>query len=244
MTLGKLHSVETFGAVDGPGIRFVIFLHGCNMRCKYCHNPDTWCNTPYEEISAHDLMKKALRYKSYRKQDGGITVSGGDPLIQIDFLIELFTLAKENGINTCIDTSGEPFREDEKYLEKLNKLLSLTDLVILDIKEINNEKHKFLTGKSNENILKFASYLSNKNIPMWIRHVLVPTITNNENDLIGLRNFIKGLTTVKKVEILPYHTFGVYKYKELGIPYQLEGINKPTSEEVKRAEDILGINKH
>ncbi len=241
MTLGRVHSFETFGAVDGPGIRFVIFLKGCNMRCKYCHNPDTWYGSCFESKTPEEVINKALRYKSYRKQDGGITVSGGDPLIQIDFLIELFTLAKKHGINTCIDTSGEPFKEDTKYLEKLDALLELTDLVILDIKEMNNEKHKWLTSKSNDNILKFAAYLSNKNKKMWIRHVLVPTITDDEKDLINLKNFVSALNNVEKFEILPYHSFGVYKYKELNLPYQLLDIKEPTEEEINRAKQILGI---
>ena len=163
MILGKVHSIETFGAVDGPGIRFVIFLKGCNMRCKYCHNPDTWFGSACETKTAEELISKALKYKTYWKKEGGITVSGGDPLVQIDFLIELFTLAKKHGINTCIDTSGEPFKEDSDYLDKTDKLLELTDLVILDLKEMNNQKHKWLTSRSNENILKFARYLSDKN---------------------------------------------------------------------------------
>lgn len=241
MILGKLHSIETFGAVDGPGIRFVIFLKGCNMRCKYCHNPDTWFGKYYENKTAEELISKALKYKTYWKKEGGITVSGGDPLLQIDFLIELFTLAKKYGINTCIDTSGEPFNDNEDYLEKLDKLLNLTDLVILDLKEMNNEKHKWLTSKSNENILKFAKYLSDKNKKMWIRHVLVPTITDDENDLIELKKFVRTLNNVEKFEILPYHSFGTFKYKELNLPYQLLDIKEPTEEEINRAKKILEI---
>lgn len=242
MILGKVHSIETFGAVDGPGIRFVIFLKGCNMRCKYCHNPDTWFGSACETKTAEELISKALKYKTYWKKEGGITVSGGDPLVQIDFLIELFTLAKKHGINTCIDTSGEPFKEDSDYLNKMDKLLELTDLVILDLKEMNNQKHKWLTSRSNENILKFARYLSDKNKKMWIRHVLVPTITDDETDLVELKNFVHTLNNVEKFEILPYHSFGTFKYKELNLPYQLLDIKEPTEEEIKRAKRILEIN--
>ena len=242
MILGKVHSIETFGAVDGPGIRFVIFLKGCNMRCKYCHNPDTWFGSACETKTAEELISKALKYKTYWKKEGGITVSGGDPLVQIDFLIELFTLAKKHGINTCIDTSGEPFKEDSDYLGKTDKLLELTDLVILDLKEMNNQKHKWLTSRSNENILKFARYLSDKNKKMWIRHVLVPTITDDETDLVELKNFVHTLNNVEKFEILPYHSFGTFKYKELNLPYQLLDIKEPTEEEIKRAKRILEIN--
>ena len=242
MILGKVHSIETFGAVDGPGIRFVIFLKGCNMRCKYCHNPDTWFGSACETKTAEELISKALKYKTYWKKEGGITVSGGDPLVQIDFLIELFTLAKKHGINTCIDTSGEPFKEDSDYLGKTDKLLELTDLVILDLKEMNNQKHKWLTSRSNENILKFARYLSDKNKKMWIRHVLVPTITDDETDLVELENFVHTLNNVEKFEILPYHSFGTFKYKELNLPYQLLDIKEPTEEEIKRAKRILEIN--
>ena len=242
MILGKVHSIETFGAVDGPGIRFVIFLKGCNMRCKYCHNPDTWFGSACETKTAEELISKALKYKTYWKKEGGITVSGGDPLVQIDFLIEIFTLAKKHGINTCIDTSGEPFKEDSDYLDKMDKLLELTDLVILDLKEMNNQKHKWLTSRSNENILKFARYLSDKNKKMWIRHVLVPTITDDETDLVELKNFVHTLNNVEKFEILPYHSFGTFKYKELNLPYQLLDIKEPTEEEIKRAKRILEIN--
>lgn len=241
MILGKVHSIETFGAVDGPGIRFVIFLKGCAMRCKYCHNPDTWCNQVGETMSSEELISKALKYKTYWKKDGGITVSGGDPLLQIDFLIELFTLAKKHNINTCIDTSGQPFINNKEYLAKLDKLLEVTDLFLLDIKEMNNVKHKWLTSKSNENILEFAKYLSDHNKKMRIRHVLVPTITDDEKDLIALKDFVHSLKNVEKFEILPYHSFGVYKYKELNLPYELLDIKEPTDEEIKRAKRILEI---
>lgn len=241
MTLGKIQTIETFGAVDGPGIRCVIFLHGCAMRCRYCHNPETWCNDKFTPQTSEQLIKKALKYKPYWKKDGGITVSGGEPLLQIDFLIELFTLAKKYNINTCIDTCGQPFSNNKDYLEKLDKLLDLTDLFILDIKEMNNETHKWLTSKSNDNILEFARYLSDHNKKMWIRHVLVPTITDKEDDLIKLREFVNSLKNVEKFEILPYHTLGVMKYKDLCLKYTLNDIKEPSKEEVSRAKELLGI---
>lgn len=241
MTLGKIQTIETFGAVDGPGIRYVIFLHGCAMRCRYCHNPETWCNDKFTPQSSEELIKKALKYKPYWKKDGGITVSGGEPLLQIDFLIELFTLAKKYNINTCIDTCGQPFSNNKDYLEKIDKLLELTDLFILDIKEMNNETHKWLTSKSNENILEFARYLSDHNKKMWIRHVLVPTITDKEDDLIKLKEFVNSLKNVEKFEILPYHTLGIMKYKDLGLEYTLNNIEEPSKEEVNRAKELLGI---
>lgn len=241
MTLGKIQTIETFGAVDGPGIRYVIFLHGCAMRCRYCHNPETWCNDKFTPQTSEELIKKALKYKPYWKKDGGITVSGGEPLLQIDFLIELFTLAKKYNINTCIDTCGQPFSNNKDYLEKLDKLLDLTDLFILDIKEMNNETHKWLTSKSNDNILEFARYLSDHNKKMWIRHVLVPTITDKEDDLIKLREFVNSLKNVEKFEILPYHTLGIMKYKDLGLEYTLNDIKEPSKEEVSRAKELLGI---
>lgn len=241
MTLGKIQTIETFGAVDGPGIRYVIFLHDCAMRCRYCHNPETWCNDKFTPQSSEELIKKALKYKPYWKNDGGITVSGGEPLLQIDFLIELFTLAKKYNINTCIDTCGQPFSNNKNYLEKLDKLLELTDLFILDIKEMNNETHRWLTSKSNENILDFARYLSDHNKKMWIRHVLVPTITDKEDDLIKLKEFVNSLINVEKFEILPYHTLGIMKYKDLGLKYTLNDIKEPSKEEVSRAKELLGI---
>lgn len=241
MTLGKIQTIETFGAVDGPGIRYVIFLHGCAMRCRYCHNPETWCNDEFTPQSSEELIKKALKYKPYWKNDGGITVSGGEPLLQIDFLIELFTLAKKYNINTCIDTCGQPFSNNKDYLEKLDKLLELTDLFILDIKEMNNETHRWLTSKSNENILDFARYLSDHNKKMWIRHVLVPTITDKEDDLIKLKEFVNSLKNVEKFEILPYHTLGIMKYKDLDLKYTLNNIKEPSKEEVSRAKELLGI---
>ncbi len=238
--VGKVHSVESFGSADGPGVRYIIFLKGCKMRCKYCHNPDTWADTKnVTEETAEDLLKKAMRYKRYWGKNGGITVSGGEALLQIDFLIDLFKRAKDEDIHTTLDTSGNPFSMNPEYLEKFDELMKYTDLFMLDIKHIDDEKHKILTGQTNTNILQMAKYLSDNGKAMWIRHVLVPGITDDEEDLKKLRAFIDELKTVERVEVLPYHTLGVFKWKELGLEYSLEGIDPPTKEQVDIANEIL-----
>lgn len=242
--IGRIHSVETFGSVDGPGVRYCIFLQGCDMRCRYCHNPETWSKESDDAVTPEEALKAALRYKTYWKDKGGITVSGGEALLQIDFVTELFRLAKQQGVNTVLDTSGNPFREDKEYLEKFDKLMAVTDLFILDIKHIDSEKHKWLTGHGNENILAMAKYLSDNNKDMWIRHVLVPTITDDENDLKKLGEFVKSLSSVKRFEILPYHTLGLVKWDKLGWKYSLEDIKPPTYDEIKRAETILDTKSY
>lgn len=236
---GLIHSTESFGAADGPGVRFIIFTQGCRMRCAYCHNPDTWEIGCGEEMSADELIKKALRYKSYWKSDGGITVSGGEPLLQIDFLTELFKKAKAEGINTTLDTAGNPFTKEEPFFGKFRELMKYTDLVMLDIKEINPERHKTLTGFDNSNILEMAEYLSEINKPAWIRYVLVPEYSDFDEDLDSLRKFLDKLTNVEKVEILPYHTLGKFKWENLGIKYRLEGINPPSEDRIKNAKARL-----
>ena len=236
---GAIHSIESFGSVDGPGVRYVIFVKGCNMRCQFCHNPDTWTTKDADWQTADEVLKKALRYKNYWGEKGGITVSGGEPLLQIDFLIELFRKAKKNGVHTTLDTSGNPFTREEPYFSKFNELMKYTDLFMLDIKHIDDEEHKKLTGQTNKNILDMAQYLSKNDKKMWIRHVLVPGITTDERYLKQLREFIDTLKTVDRVEVLPYHTLGVFKWKELGIPYQLEGVEPPTEEQIECAKRIL-----
>lgn len=239
---GIVHSLESFGLVDGPGVRFVIFLQGCPMRCQYCHNPETWSLKGGEEWTAKQLLEKACRYKRYWKDNGGITISGGEPLLQIDFVTEFFALAKQQGIHTTIDTSGNPFSAEPSFMEKFNKLLEVTDLFILDIKEMDEEKHKKLTSQSNRNILDMARYLSEQGKDMWIRHVLVPGLTDGEKELVMLRDLIGELKTVRRVEILPYHTLGEFKWDKLNIAYPLKGVRIPTEDEVKKAEEILGIS--
>lgn len=239
-TLGYVHSIETFGSVDGPGIRFVVFMQGCRLRCAFCHNPDTWNiggGTPY---TAQELIDQAVDYQAYWGDEGGITVSGGEPLLQIDFILELFKLAKEKGIHTAIDSCGGPFTREDPFFSVYDELMQYTDLVLMDIKHINNEFHKKYTMAENTNILEMARDLAERDIPMWIRHVLVPEHSDFDEDLEALSDFIQSLgSAVKNVEVLPYHKLGVYKYKELGIPYRLEGIEPPTKDRVENANRIL-----
>lgn len=239
--LGRIHSFETFGSVDGPGVRFVIFFQGCRMRCRYCHNPDSWKKDAGTEYSVQDIVKKALRYRMYWGNEGGVTASGGEALLQMDFLLELFKAFKEHGVNTCLDTAAGPFEDDVEYLTKFEALMQVTDLVMLDLKHIDPQAHKSLTGISNENILKCARFLSDHGKDMWIRHVLVPGINDGERALTSLGEFIKTLKTVKRVEVLPYHDFGVFKWEALNIPYTLKDVCPPSNEEKIRAERFLGI---
>ncbi len=232
----KVHSIESFGTVDGPGIRFVLFLQGCHLQCKYCHNRDTWDINSGEYKSLDDIFDKIMRYKNYIFPNGGVTVTGGEPLLQSKFLIELFTKLKSENIHTCIDTSGMfPLTND------IQKVLELTDLVLLDIKHIDDEKCKNLVGRSNTSELKFARYLSNNNIPIWIRQVLIPGFTDDKEDLLKLKDFISTLNSVQKIEILPYHNMGAYKWKKLGFKYELENVREATNEDVAKAKEILDI---
>ena len=237
--LGRVHSVETFGSVDGPGIRFLIFLKGCSMRCRYCHNPDTWDPETDDLRTADELLTQAMRYRSYWGREGGITVSGGEALLQIDFLTELFRKAKAKGIHTCLDTSGQPFTRREPFFSKFAELMKYTDLLLFDLKQIDDAKHRELTGRTNRNILDCARYLSDIGKPIWVRHVLVPGITDNDDDLHALRAFIDSLQNVKRVEVLPYHAMGTYKWEQLGIPYTLKDVSAPSEERVRNAEHIL-----
>ena len=244
MIKGAIHSIETFGSVDGPGIRFIVFLKGCDLRCKYCHNADTWDHNSEDMRSADEILDFAERYRGYWGEEGGITVSGGEPLLQIDFLLELFKKAKERGINTCIDTAVQPFTRNEPFFSKFNELLKYTDLMLLDIKHIDREEHIKLTGKPNDNIKDCFEYLSEVGQPIWIRHVLVPGITDNDEYLKKTREFIEKLSNVQRIEVLPYHSMGQHKFEALGIKYQLEGVESPTKERVDNAYDILnGIKK-
>ena len=238
-TMLRVHSVESFGSVDGPGIRFVIFLKGCAMRCQYCHNPDTWDRAGGNLRSVDDVLSQALRYRSYWGEKGGITVSGGEALLQIQPLTELFHKAKDLGINTCLDTSAQPFSRKDGRFSAFEALMKYTDLVLLDIKHIDNDAHKRLTGWENENILDCARYLSDIHKPVWIRHVLVPGINDDDESLHKLRSFIDTLSNVERVEVLPYHDLGVYKWEQLGIPYKLTDVKPPTEESVLHARKML-----
>lgn len=243
--IGHIHSTESFGAADGPGVRFIVFMQGCHMRCRYCHNPDTWKMDGGDEVTADEILKRALRFKPYWGKDGGITISGGEPLLQIDFVIELFKKAKELGINTCIDTAGNPFTKEKPFFSKFEELMKYTDLLLLDLKEINPARHKDLTGFDNSNIIEMAKYLSEINKPVWIRHVLVPEHSDFDEDLDALGDFIDTLSNVDRVEILPYHTLGKFKWENLGIPYSLESISPPSAERIENAKQRIhaGIRK-
>ena len=236
---GYVHSIETFGAVDGPGIRFVVFMQGCHMRCKFCHNPDTWKTNVGTKMTSDEVLEQALPYKAFWGDQGGITLSGGEILLQIDFALELFTKCKELGISTCLDTCGQPFTRRQPWFDKFQKLMDVTDILLVDIKHINSDEHKRLTGFPNENILDLTRYLSDIGKPVWIRHVLIPGITDIDKYLMELDAYIKTLHNVEKVEILPYHTMGVHKYHEMGIKYRLEGVEPPTEDRVKNAQELL-----
>lgn len=232
--IGNIHSYESFGTVDGPGIRFVIFLQGCPLRCKYCHNPDTWSITDSKiQESPREVFEKVKRYKKYFGKKGGLTITGGEPLLQLDFVLELFKLCKEENIHTALDTSGYIFNN------KVKKILEYTDLILLDIKSIDEEVYKSLTGVELTNTLEFAQYLNKINKKTWIRHVVVPEITDNDNLLTRLSDYISKLNNIENIEVLPYHKLGVFKYKELGLNYILDGIEELSKERLENAINIL-----
>ncbi len=242
MATGYIHSTESFGTLDGPGIRYVVFMQGCPLRCKYCHNPDTWEIGRGRSATVGELLAEFEKNRAFYS-NGGITVTGGEPLLQLDFITELFSEAKKRGIHTCLDTSGITY--GEKNAKSYVKLLNFTDLVMLDIKHIRDDAHRELTGSGNVNILDFAKLVSERNIPLWIRTVIIKDITDKEDDLLKLGEFIGNLKSLKALDVLPYHTMGVAKYKELGIPYPLEGISPLSKEDAIRAKEILlkGIKK-
>lgn len=238
--MGRIHSIESFGTVDGPGVRFVVFFQGCPLRCLYCHNPDSWNMAEGMEMSADEILARFERNRGFYRT-GGITATGGEPMVQMDFLLELFQKAKEKNIHTCLDTSGIAFPADPNspIYDKIEQLMEVTDLVMLDIKHIDDEDHQTLTGKSNRLILAFARYLSRIGKPVWIRHVVVPGITYKEEDLTRLGSFLKTLSNIEKIEILPYHTMGKAKYERLGYKYALSNTRELTKEEAKKAEQII-----
>ena len=241
---GRISSTESFGSVDGPGIRFIVFVQGCRYRCQYCHNPETWEQEGGYEATPEEIFRMAWRYRPYWKQTGGITVSGGEPLLQLGFVTELFRLAKAKGVNTAIDTAGEPFTHEEPFFSAFEKLLPLTDLFLLDLKHIDPVKHIALVGASNVNTLTLAAFLSERGKRMWIRHVLVPGWTTDEADLRRLSEFIALLKTVDRVEVLPYHAMARHKYEDLHLPYRLGETPAPTAQEIARAEEILRVGDY
>ena len=242
---GFINQIESFGTVDGPGIRLVVFFQGCPLRCKFCHNPETWEENKGTEMSAAEIIEIYEKNKPFYT-NGGITATGGEPLLQIDFLTELFSEAKKKGIHTCLDTSGIVFnRTNSEILKKTDKLLNVTDLIMLDIKHINNEKHKSLTGSSNKNVLDFAEYVSKKGIKLSVRHVVVQGWTDDPEDLYNLGKFIGTLKSLKSIDPLAYHTLGAHKYTNLNIPYPLKDVPQTSREQLLKAKEniIKGIKE-
>ena len=238
---GRIYSIESFGAVDGPGIRLVVFFHGCPMRCAYCHNPDTWAGNSFTEMTVEEIKEKFDRNACFY-ESGGITATGGEPLLQLDFLIELFTAFKEAGIHTCLDTSGICFAPDNA--DKYRKLAAVTDLCMLDIKETDSAKHQALTGHDNRNIFDFARFMDEQNVKLWVRHVLVPGITDDDKDLFELGKFLGTLKNLETLDVLPYHTMGVPKYEQLGLEYPLKDVPAADKELVlvKKAQIMKGFS--
>ena len=243
-TIGYYHSIESFGLVDGPGVRSILFLSGCPFRCLYCHNPDTWNLEKNHPVTPEEAYKMLSRYAPYWGKDGGITISGGEPLFQLDFLIEFARVVKSHGITVTIDTSGATFSMDPEYLKKFDELLKVSDLFLLDIKTVDSELHKKITGKDNANVLALFAYLDKKNFPIWVRHVLVPGLTDDDALLDRTNAFLKQFHNIERVEVLPYHTLGIIKYQNLGIPYRLDGVEPPSEERVKNAETRLHISDY
>ena len=244
MIQGIVHSLESFGSADGPGVRYLVFLNGCNLRCKYCHNPDTWAKKDVQLLTADEILEKAVRYRNYWGDKGRHHCKWRRATFTDGVHERSFAKAKKLKINTCIDTAGEPFTREEPFFGQLEQLMTNTDVLLFDLKHIDPEKHKALTGKTNENILDMARYLSDINKPIWIRHVLVPGINSDEESLTKLHEFISTLNNVYRIDVLPYHTLGVFKWKELGIKYGLEGVPTPTKEEVELARKILCVDEY
>ena len=246
MSKGRIHSIESFGTVDGPGTRFVVFFQGCPMRCAYCHNPDTQPMNGGTEMGVEEIYEQYLRNEAFYEHNGGVTATGGEPLMQIDFLTELFAKFKQHNVHTCLDTSGIAFqRNNAPLLEKFDKLMEVTDLVMLDIKHIDPEKHKELVLQPNDNILDFCSYLNEKHVDMWIRHVVVPGYTDIDEYLFKLGYFIGQFENLKALDVLPYHTMGEVKYEKLGIEYRLKGVPAMDKDKAIEKKQVIldGIRK-
>ena len=236
---GFIHSIESCGTVDGPGIRYVIFFQGCPMRCQYCHNPDTWEPGTGSTMSVEEVLQGFYSNLPFYRS-GGVTVTGGEPMMQMDFLTELFRDLKRHGVHTCIDTSGIMFDpHNETFMNRLDELLSLTDLVLLDIKHMDDERHKALTGHSNQRILDFARYLDKKQVPVWLRHVIVPGITFYREYLQRLGRFMATLGNVKALDVLPYHSMGRSKYESMGYDYPLKDTKEPSKEDAEAARNVI-----
>ena len=231
--IGRIHSVQSLGTLDGPGVRFVIFTQGCNLRCGCCHNPDTWSTNDGTQISAEELVSRALRYVEYFGKDGGVTVSGGEPLMQTEFVTEIFSLCKKHGINTCLDTSGSIITE------RTDALLSLTDRVLLDIKYTSNEKYKEYVGCSLDTPLAFLELLEKKEVPTTVRQVIIPTLNDSENDILKLKALTKRFSCVDKIELLPFKKICSVKYESMGIPFPFSHVPTPTNEKMRQLEGLI-----
>lgn len=235
---GFVHSIESFGTVDGPGVRYVVFMQGCPMRCAYCHNPDTWELNVGPKKSVDEIINEFEKNRAFYK-DGGITVTGGEPLMQIDFVTELFKKAKVHHIHTCLDTSGITFNRESRTIHKMDELMQYTDLVMLDIKHIDPIEHLKLTQQKNDNILDYVRYLSEIQKDVWIRHVVVPTITQNDKYLYQLGYFLGEFKNIKALDILPYHTMGIVKYEQLKMDYPLKEIDALSKEDAIKAKTVV-----
>ncbi len=234
---GRIHSLESFGTVDGPGIRFVVFMQGCPLQCQFCHNPDTWEVNKGKEYTPKELMEEIIKYKSFMNfSGGGVTFTGGEPLLQAEFILEVSKLCKAEGISIAIDTSGFIFNDTVK------ELLKYTDLVLLDIKNYDPMVYKTVTGVSLSPTLKFLEYLKEKNIPTWVRYVLVPQLTDNLESIKKLSDYLDTFTNVEKIELLAFHKMGEYKWQELGLDYKLADTKEPSKELMQQAIDILSTN--
>ncbi len=242
--IGRVHSIESMGLVDGPGVRSVVFLQGCALRCKYCHNPDTWqTNGAKLNLTPKELVEKLVRFKNYYADNGGVTFSGGEPLLQIDFVIEAFKLLKKHGIHTCLDTAGVGDFTQHDYIDKLVKLFEVTDLVLLDIKHYDGVQYKQITNRNIDCFNKFLEVLQKTDIPIWIRHVVVPTLTDDVEHIKLLKQYVSIIKNVEKIELLPYHTMGINKYEKLGIPYPLNNILPPSNENMEEYKKIIEIKE-
>ena len=237
----KIHSFETFGAADGPGVRFIVFLHGCSFRCDYCHNPDTWASPPAFEMATDDVLARALRYRSYWREEGGVTVSGGEPMLQPEAVAELFEKAHACGVTTCLDTAAGPFSRAPERFPAFERLFAATDTVLLDLKTMDPAAHRRLTGADNAQVLDCARYLAETGKTVWVRRVLVPGVTDDEEDLKATGDFIRSLGNVVRVDVLPYHTLGVEKWRALGLPYRLDGVEPPAEASLARARELLAL---
>lgn len=230
--IGYLNSIETMGLVDGPGIRFVVFLQGCPLRCLFCHNPETWKKKSDFQVTPDQLLKRILKYKNYFHQTGGVTFSGGEPLMQPEFLLEVLKKCKENGIHTCLDTSGVGNGDYEE-------LLSYVDLVLYDVKALSVEKYQEMTGNSIDASLQFLEACQKRSTKLWIRQVIIPGINDTEEYILKLKSYLSSIQNIEKIELLPYHTMGIEKYQELSLTYRLNGVPAMDPDQCKKLYELL-----